>query len=79
MLVWSIQERSVEGVYHAVSPNPVTNRVFSKELAHALRRPFFLSSRPGLGFEIDFWKNESSFIGIESNKLKQSSTIRIQV
>jgi uncharacterized protein (TIGR01777 family) len=35
-------ETSIEGAVNAVSPNPVENSDFTRELAHALRRPAFL-------------------------------------
>lgn len=74
MLVWSIQERSVEGVYNAVSPNPVTNRVFSKELAHALRRPFFFPPVPAWALKLIFGK--MSQVLLASNRINSSKVAR---
>lgn len=35
-----------EGIYNAVSPNPVSQKEFSKTLAKAMKRPYFLPSLP---------------------------------
>lgn len=39
--VWLVDQRAT-GVYNLVAPQPVTNRQFTKELAHALHRPAIL-------------------------------------
>lgn len=38
-LLWMMDTPSANGAYNMVSPNPVTNRVFTKTLARALHRP----------------------------------------
>jgi len=37
-----IIENNITGIINAVSPNPVNNKIFTKELASALNRPSFL-------------------------------------
>lgn len=37
-----------EGIYNAVSPLPVSQKVFTKTLAKAMRRPYFMPSLPQL-------------------------------
>jgi uncharacterized protein (TIGR01777 family) len=39
LLAWAARTPEVSGVVNASAPNPVTNREFSKTLAHVLRRP----------------------------------------
>jgi uncharacterized protein len=39
LLAWAARTPEVSGVLNASAPNPVTNREFSKTLAHVLRRP----------------------------------------
>ena len=41
MIIHSIENKSVEGAYNAVSFEPVTNKIFTKCLAKILRRPAF--------------------------------------
>lgn len=42
MVRWAIDNESASGVYNACSPNPVTNREYTRQLAATLRRPAFL-------------------------------------
>ncbi len=39
LLVWALDNPGASGVYNATAPEPVTNKVFSKALGHALGRP----------------------------------------
>jgi uncharacterized protein (TIGR01777 family) len=39
LILWALDNRQVAGTLNATAPNPVTNRVFSKALGTALRRP----------------------------------------
>ena len=39
LLVWAAQNDSVNGPVNGTSPKPVTNKEFTKDLAHALHRP----------------------------------------
>ena len=39
ILLWAIDEKGASGTINATSPNPVTNREFSKTLGSVLRRP----------------------------------------
>jgi uncharacterized protein (TIGR01777 family) len=42
MLIWALDTDGASGAYNANSPNPVTNREFSKELGRVLGRPAIL-------------------------------------
>lgn len=46
MYVHALENPSVEGIYNAVSPQPVTNLEFTKKLAKHFRRPLFLPNIP---------------------------------
>jgi NAD dependent epimerase/dehydratase family enzyme len=39
MIEWAIARDDVRGIYNAVSPEPVRNRDFTRELGRALHRP----------------------------------------
>ena len=39
LMLWALDTRAASGAYNACSPNPVTNREFSKSLGRALGRP----------------------------------------
>tara|TARA_B100000686_G_C16784802_1_gene974485 strand:+ start:951 stop:2309 length:1359 start_codon:yes stop_codon:yes gene_type:complete len=43
MFIHTIENNSMNGVYNAVAPNPVTNSTFTKTLGKVLNKPTFLS------------------------------------
>lgn len=53
MVRWAIVTPSVSGTYNAASPNPVTNREFSKALGRALHRPSVIPV-PALALKVMF-------------------------
>ena len=42
MIGWAIDNETASGVFNATSPNPVTNREYTRQLATQLNRPAFL-------------------------------------
>ncbi|HZB12707.1 MAG TPA: DUF1731 domain-containing protein, partial [Chryseolinea sp.] len=44
----AVEDESMEGVYNAVSPHPVTNRDFTYSLAKAMGRPIILPPIPSI-------------------------------
>lgn len=46
MVVHAVDHPQVQGTFNAVAPNPVTNRTLSRELARAMRRPFWAPAPP---------------------------------
>ncbi|MFY7972320.1 MAG: TIGR01777 family oxidoreductase [Flavobacteriales bacterium] len=54
MLVFAVENKTVEGAYNAVAPAPVTNKQISKSLAKALNRPFFLPNVPAFALRLAF-------------------------
>jgi uncharacterized protein len=53
LLLWALENEAVTGVVNAVSPNPATNRDFSKALGRALGRPAVVPV-PGLVLDLKF-------------------------
>jgi uncharacterized protein (TIGR01777 family) len=53
LLLWALDEEGVSGVVNATSPNPTTNRDFSKALGRALSRPAVVPV-PGLVLDLKF-------------------------
>lgn len=54
LFVFAAQNGTMSGVYNAVAPHAVTNRVLSQELAKALKRPFFFPPIPALLLKLMF-------------------------
>ncbi|HVO56050.1 MAG TPA: TIGR01777 family oxidoreductase [Solirubrobacterales bacterium] len=55
ILTWALDTETVSGVVNASSPNPATNKDFSKALGHALGRPAVLPL-PGFILDLKFGK-----------------------
>ena len=45
-LILTAGDEKWQGVYNAVSPNPVSQKEFTKTLAKAMRRPYFMPPLP---------------------------------
>jgi uncharacterized protein (TIGR01777 family) len=55
ILLWALDTASVSGVVNATSPNPVTNKEFSKALGRAVNRPA-IAPVPGFVLDAKFGK-----------------------
>jgi len=55
ILLWALDDEKVEGTVNASSPNPATNKDFSKALGRALNRPAVMPV-PGLILDLKFGK-----------------------
>lgn len=44
LLLFALDDREVKGALNATAPHPVTNKVFSRALGHALGRPSFMAA-----------------------------------
>jgi uncharacterized protein (TIGR01777 family) len=55
ILLWALDDEKVSGTVNASSPNPVTNKDFSKALGQALNRPAVMPV-PGLVLDLKFGK-----------------------
>jgi len=63
-------EHNSSGVYNAVAPNPVTNKVLMKSIAGQLHKPFFLPAVPGFVMKL--------MLGEMSEILLQGSNVSAQ-
>lgn len=55
ILLWALDNEAVSGVVNASSPNPATNKDFSKALGRAINRPAIMPV-PGLVLDLKFGK-----------------------
>jgi len=55
ILLWALDDERVSGIINASSPNPATNKEFSKTLGRALNRPA-IAPVPGLVLDLKFGK-----------------------
>lgn len=55
ILLWALDNEQVSGTINASSPNPATNKDFSKALGHTLNRPAVMPV-PGLVLDLKFGK-----------------------
>lgn len=55
ILLWALDNESVDGTINAAAPNPATNKDFSKALGRALNRPAVMPV-PGLVLDLKFGK-----------------------
>jgi hypothetical protein len=71
--LWAIENEKAEGVYNAVSPNPVTNKEFTRQAAQALKKPFFMPNVPGFILRLMYGEIASALLGssrISSEKIQ---------
>ena len=47
-----LENKSIEGVYNAVGPNPATNKDLMRSLAKAMKKPFFLPNVPAFALRL---------------------------
>jgi len=47
IFIKGIEDESMKGVYNAVTPNPVSNKQLTKEIARVLNKPLWLPNVPG--------------------------------
>jgi len=67
MILFAINNEKMSGIYNAVAPHPVINRVFIKEIASLLKKPMFLPNVPG--FVLRTMLGEMASIVIGGNKV----------
>jgi uncharacterized protein len=63
----AIEDESMEGIYNAVAPNPVTNREFTHRLATAMNRPIILPPIPS--FVLKLLLGEMSDLVLKGTKV----------
>lgn len=75
MFISVMENKRLEGVFNAVAPKPVTNKVFAKTLAKTLQRPYFLPNVPETLIKIAFGELASVITGgnkVSSEKIERT-------
>jgi len=62
----SVNDTSYKGIYNTVSPNPVTNKVFTKAFAEAVSKPVILPPAPKFALKIMY--GEMSQVLLDSHR-----------
>lgn len=75
IFIKALEDTTLQGVYNAVAPHPVTNRAFTKELAEALKKPLVLPKVPA--FALNLMMGEMSEVilagqRVSANKIKHT-------
>lgn len=70
----AIEDVQMQGAYNAVAPEQVNNREFTRSLARALRKPFWLPPIPSLLMKLIF--GEMSSILLEGSRVSADKIIR---
>ena len=61
-------EEPLHGIFNGVGPNPVSNKAFTKILAHQLKRPILLPRVPALLLKLML--GEMSVLALGSNRVE---------
>ncbi len=76
LFIAALFDNSFVGVYNAVAPNPVSNKLFTQLCAKALHRPLWLPNVPAFALKIFLGEMASLVLGgnkISNQKLQQTS------
>ncbi|AZQ64340.1 TIGR01777 family protein [Flammeovirga pectinis] len=71
LFIAAIENTEMEGVYNAVSPNPVTNEQLTKAIGTKLCRPIFLPNVPSIALKLLL--GESAFLVLSSAKVNSEN------
>jgi uncharacterized protein (TIGR01777 family) len=71
MIIWAIQNPTVNGIFNAVAPNPITNKTFSQILCKALHRPMILPNAPTWVLKIIFGEMASMVLNSQRISAKK--------
>jgi hypothetical protein len=63
MMIWSLEQESVNGIYNAVGPNPATNEELTKAAAKVLSKPLFLPNVPEFVIKLMFGEMGAIILG----------------
>lgn len=67
LIVFILKNKAMEGIYNAVSPNPVSNKELTKAMAHSLHKPLFLPNVPAFALRL--------FLGDRANLALKSFSV----
>ncbi len=73
MFIHALENDTIQGIYNAVAPNPVTNKELSKLSAKVLGKPFFLPNVPGFVLKLALGEMASMVLGgnrVSSEKIQ---------
>ena len=73
MFIHALENDTIQGIYNAVAPNPVTNKKLSKLSAKVLGKPFFLPNVPGFVLKLALGEMASMVLGgnrVSSEKIQ---------
>ncbi len=73
MFIHALENDTIQGIYNAVAPNPVTNKELSKLSAKVLGKPFFLPNVPGFVLKLVLGEMASMVLGgnrVSSEKIQ---------
>ena len=73
MFIMAMEQESMNGVYNAVAPNPVTNTDFLKTVARTIDRPYILPNTPKFVMKLAFGELSSVITGgnkVSSEKIE---------
>ena len=73
LIKYCIEYPRIEGTFNAVAPNPVTNKEFTKTMAHIMDKPSFLPNVPG--FVLKMMLGEKASIILGGNKVSSKKII----
>ena len=74
IIIKSLEDSTIQGVYNSVAPNPVTNAQFTKQVASILGRPILLPPIPG--FVLKLILGEMANLIIFGNKISHEKISR---
>ncbi len=63
MIIAAIENQTWKGIYNAVSPEPVTNQLFIRQIASTIKRPLWLPKVPSIIFRIIFGEMANLILG----------------
>ncbi len=63
MMIWSLEQQQVEGVYNAVGTKPATNAELTRCAAKVLSKPLFLPNVPGFVIKLMFGEMGNIVLG----------------
>ena len=75
VFIYALENDTMDGVYNAVGPRPVTNRELTRTTARVLRRPVFLPNVPAFALKLALGELSSVVLGgnrVSSQKIEDA-------
>lgn len=75
MYIYAIENKKIEGVYNAVAPRPVTNKILTQSAAKMLNKPLFLPNIPEFAIKLAYGELASIVLGgskVCSDKIEET-------